>query len=63
MHVPQVFYFVGFSSLLGWPVLVSGKEGPSGLVKEIWKRMFGSRRYLARRCSAVRACPGIGMLT
>lgn len=43
-HVPQLYYFVGFASLLGWPVLVSGKGGISGLAREILQRMFGRRR-------------------
>ncbi|KAJ3523463.1 hypothetical protein NM688_g8727 [Phlebia brevispora] len=43
-HVPQLYYFVGFSTLLGWPALVSGPGGISGLARGVLLRMFGSRR-------------------
>ena len=45
-HIPQVYYFVGFSSILGWPVLVGGKRGTRSLLQDIWKRMFGSKRQV-----------------
>ncbi|CAL1696250.1 unnamed protein product [Somion occarium] len=43
-HIPQLYYFVGFASLFGWPALISGQEGIRGLLWNIWGRMFGSRR-------------------
>ena len=44
-HVPQVYYFVGFASIFGWPALATGEGGVHGLVREVWARMFGTRRY------------------
>jgi len=41
-HVPQVYYFVAFTTAFGWPVLVSGKGGVRGLLKDVAGRMFGS---------------------
>jgi len=46
-HIPQLYYFVGFSSLLGWPALVTGKSGLLPLLIGVWGRMFGSRRNAA----------------
>ncbi|KAF7792471.1 hypothetical protein EIP86_003510 [Pleurotus ostreatoroseus] len=43
-HVPQMYYFVGFSTLLGWPVLVSGPGGFATLARGVWLRMCGTRR-------------------
>ncbi|EPT04394.1 hypothetical protein FOMPIDRAFT_69681, partial [Fomitopsis schrenkii] len=43
-HVPQLYYFVGFATILGWPALISGKGGPKALAREVQKRMFGSAR-------------------
>lgn len=53
-HVPQLYYFVGFTTLMGWPALVSAQGGVQALARGIWQRMFGSRRYTSREC-------GIGM--
>jgi alpha-1,2-glucosyltransferase len=44
VHIPQVYYFVAFSTILGWPVLISGKDGVPGLLHEVYMRMFGSTR-------------------
>ncbi|KAH8086666.1 glucosyltransferase [Cristinia sonorae] len=46
-HVPQVYYFIGFSTLLGWPALVTGHGGLPSLIREIWARMFGCKRNIA----------------
>ncbi|KAK7694275.1 hypothetical protein QCA50_001456 [Cerrena zonata] len=43
-HIPQMYYFLGFSSLLGLPALVDGRIRARTLVQDIWKRMFGSKR-------------------
>ncbi|KAG6891056.1 hypothetical protein C0995_014145 [Termitomyces sp. Mi166 len=42
-HVPQIYYFIAFSTAFGWPVLISGPGGPIGLAREVQRRMFGSR--------------------
>jgi len=41
LHIPQLYYFVGFSTLFGWPALISG-PGPVALAKGVSYRMFGS---------------------
>ncbi|KZT06292.1 glycosyltransferase family 59 protein [Laetiporus sulphureus 93-53] len=43
-HIPQVYYFVAFSTIIGWPALLLGQDGARALVQEVWTRMFGSRR-------------------
>lgn len=43
-HIPQLYYFVGFVTMLGWPALISGKGGPKALAREVQRRMFGSVR-------------------
>ncbi|PCH33326.1 glycosyltransferase family 59 protein [Wolfiporia cocos MD-104 SS10] len=44
LHVPQLYYFVGFASILGGPALLTGQDGLGGLVQQVWSRMFGSKR-------------------
>ncbi|EGO27531.1 glycosyltransferase family 59 protein [Serpula lacrymans var. lacrymans S7.9] len=39
-HVPQLYYFIGFSTMMAWPVLLSGPGGIRGL------------RYICRRVLA-----------
>ncbi|KAJ6501617.1 glucosyltransferase [Mycena vitilis] len=43
LHIPQVYYFVAFSTAFGWPVLISGSGGVFGLLREVRERMFGSK--------------------
>ncbi|KAF8316063.1 hypothetical protein DL93DRAFT_786916 [Clavulina sp. PMI_390] len=43
IHIPQLYYFIAFSTALGLPVLVSGPGGPSYLVREVIRRMVGTR--------------------
>lgn len=47
-HVPQLYYFISFATIMGWPALVTNKDGVVGLVKGVWDRMFGSTRYMRR---------------
>lgn len=42
-HVPQLYYFIGFSTAFGWPVLLGSKEGLPALLHEVRKRMIGSK--------------------
>ncbi|OJT13072.1 Dol-P-Glc:Glc(2)Man(9)GlcNAc(2)-PP-Dol alpha-1,2-glucosyltransferase [Trametes pubescens] len=46
LHVPQLYYFVGFATGFGWPALVSGSGGIPALGRDVYARMFGNRRYL-----------------
>ena len=43
LHIPQLYYFTAFTTIFGWPALVSGPGGAIGIVKEVHKRMFGSK--------------------
>lgn len=45
-HIPQIYYFVAFSTAFGWPVLICNFEGPRKLIHDVWSRMFGSNMYL-----------------
>ncbi|EFI28605.1 DIE2/ALG10 family protein [Coprinopsis cinerea okayama7 len=44
LHIPQLYYFFGFTTALGWPVLLSYSGGPRKLIGDVWKRMFGGKR-------------------
>lgn len=44
VHVPQAYYFLGFSTVLGWPILVSGQGGPVALARGVATRMFGTKQ-------------------
>ena len=46
-HIPQVYYFIGFSTAFGWPVLLSANGGPRSLVRDVQYRMLGTRRCFA----------------
>lgn len=45
LHIPQVYYFVAFATLFGWPALISGEGGVTALVRDVRKRMFGGPGY------------------
>lgn len=49
-HVPQLYYFVGFATAIGWPALLSAPGGGRALAQGVWYRMFGSRRYTSQQC-------------
>ena len=46
-HIPQVYYFIGFSTAFGWPVLLSAHGGLRSLARDVQHRMFGTHRCLA----------------
>jgi len=46
IHVPQLYYFVGFTTLFGWPILISGPRGIVGLLKDVGNCMFGTKRRI-----------------
>jgi alpha-1,2-glucosyltransferase len=47
LHIPQLYYFVAFATIMGWPALVSGDGGWKMLRDEVRKRTFGSRMYVS----------------
>lgn len=44
MHVPQLYYFIAFATILGWPAVALAQDGPRTLMLEVAGRMFGSTR-------------------
>jgi len=44
LHVPQLYYFVAFTTAFGWPVLLSAPGGIRALLYDVQNRMFGSKR-------------------
>ncbi|KIM66995.1 glycosyltransferase family 59 protein [Scleroderma citrinum Foug A] len=46
MHVPQLYYFIAFATLLGWPVVALSRDGPTKLAAEVLKRMIGTKRRM-----------------
>jgi len=45
LHIPQLYYFIAFATMIGWPVLISGPGGNAAqLVSDVKWRMFGNRR-------------------
>jgi len=56
-HVPQIYYFVAFSTVMGWPALVSGGDGLGPLVHGIAARMCGTKRSASRPTSVSRCSP------
>lgn len=42
LHIPQIYYFIAFSSVFGLPVLISGERGVIGLANDVRRKMFGS---------------------
>ena len=46
-HVPQLYYFVGFATAFGWPALVSGEDGIVSLLRNVYTRMFGNKRFVS----------------
>jgi len=47
IHIPQLYYFIGFATIFGWPALILGETGVNGLARDVWARMFGGRRNTA----------------
>lgn len=44
MHVPQLYYFIAFATILGWPAVALAQDGPKRLMLAVIARMFGSTR-------------------
>jgi hypothetical protein len=52
LHIPQLYYFIAFATIMGWPALVSGDGGLKMLVREVQNRILGSTRcvLIANAC-------------
>jgi len=46
LHVPQLYYFVAFATLMGWPAVIFGRSGPVKLANEVTCRMFGTKWFV-----------------
>lgn len=46
LHVPQLYYFIAFATLMGWPALIFGRGGPVKLANEVIRRMLGTKMYV-----------------
>jgi hypothetical protein len=47
LHVPQLYYFIAFATLMGWPAVIFGSGGPVKLANEVTRRMFGTKGYVS----------------
>lgn len=43
-HVPQLYYFIAFATIIGWPAVLCGEGGPLKIATDVISRMFGSKR-------------------
>ncbi|KAF8078328.1 glucosyltransferase [Lyophyllum atratum] len=43
LHIPQLYYFIAFTTAFGWPALISDPGGPLSLFRDVRYRMFGSK--------------------
>ncbi|KAI0001798.1 DIE2/ALG10 family-domain-containing protein [Russula vinacea] len=43
-HLPQLYYFIAFATIMGWPALVSGDSGWKALANDVQYRIFGNKR-------------------
>jgi len=46
LHPPQLYYFIAFATIMGWPALISGDSGWKILVNDVRDRVFGNRRRM-----------------
>jgi len=46
LHPPQLYYFIAFATIMGWPALVSGNGGWKVLANDVQDRIFGNRRRM-----------------
>lgn len=45
-HVPQLYYFIAFATIIGWPAVLCGEGGPLKIATDVISRMFGSKRRI-----------------
>ncbi|KAG2156533.1 glycosyltransferase family 59 protein [Suillus bovinus] len=38
-HVPQLYYFIAFATIIGWPVVICGEGGPLKIVTDVSSRI------------------------
>ncbi len=43
-HPPQLYYFIAFATIMGWPALACGDYGWKMLANDVRDRIFGTRR-------------------
>ncbi|SRR5712671_1532010 len=43
-HLPQLYYFIAFATIMGWPALISGDRGWKMLANDVQDRICGNRR-------------------
>jgi alpha-1,2-glucosyltransferase len=64
LHIPQFYYFVGFTTILGWPVLLSAPGGFVNLLRGASKRMFGSaERIVITTLATIIMCLTVHLFT
>lgn len=44
LHPPQLYYYIAFAMIMGWPALISGDSGWKMLVNDVQGRIIGNRR-------------------
>ena len=50
-HLPQLYYFIAFATIMGWPALVSGDSGWKALANDVRYRIFGNKRRVLIACA------------
>lgn len=45
-HAPQLYYFIAFATIIGWPAVLCGEGGPLKIATDVISRMFGSKRRI-----------------
>ena len=43
-HLPQLYYFIAFATIMGWPALASGDSGWKMLANDVRDRICGNKR-------------------
>jgi hypothetical protein len=44
LHPPQLYYYIAFATIMGWPALISGDSGWKMLVNDVQGRIIGNGR-------------------
>jgi alpha-1,2-glucosyltransferase len=50
-HLPQLYYFIAFTTIMGWPALVNGDSGWKALANDVQYRIFGNKRCVLIACA------------
>src|SRR6266436_88904 len=59
-HLPQLYYFIAFATIMGWPALACGDSGWKMLANDVRDRIFGNRRCVL---IVYAWCEGLSFLT